>query len=1139
MMKQLFRNPWFHIIFYLLLVFLMYLSVRHWFSSNSILYGGDVSFPFDIKNSVNWYYYLWTSNIFPGFPAIAWSWLPYWLFIELIHLITGKLSSTQELLYVLLLASAIYNYFLLSIHFFKSVFSKEATTLMVVTAVIFSFIYIFNLYTFFYAFSAFNPMAFILAFLPLNILAFWNIYPINSEQKTYSVRKWLFVFLISLFLMSPGFTGYIFLFEYYAILIILLISNLVVKKFNKHIIVESVVFLLLVFFFNYWWLLPLQPEISNSYSSQASIGTSIYFVINAKYSQLLNIFRLMGNPVMGNNPYSWSAFYENNIIVKFIFILPFLFIYVLLNTGRLANKLIINIIIAIVLISIFLIKLNNPPLAFVTKIMFDYIPFFGAFRDAYHKAGLYFIFFYLLIGGTGFVLLIKDLNKFRIWKILAFLLLILSVIGVTGPYYLFSYDNIAHSKLLYRAKNYEITTKISVPQEYYELKSNMENKCAGTAVMVVPRSSILTIGKISGQQAYAGQDILSRLINCNFLSSLLLSNQPDAYVNSLYLMIQNNDTDTLKKALIRNNIGYVLARKDLIPAYTTTQYYSPIEQFMKDINTDESYQITYQNKLFILYALKELRDSHSYGFSMASGLTFTNLDLQSPRDYYIIQKELENSDSNILVTPHTDNINTADINKYIAVGNCIGCNKINQDSIVMKPDPAVNPSIKKFIKNVFPTKAVALPQDQQISKLIIDNNNIFLDFINNINLHNRILLDSKKDEYLNGIKIIFNKLSSLDKRNFFDKNQKYIEYNNFLTAQRNFTLKLLLDRKLFGLQTVQKVLNEQNNILDNIAASIWQTDFTKNIYLNRLDIPVSGPYICGTYPINKDITITDYLFGFDKKKTTLLTGSEYSLHAGSYPVEIHYNSVKYTDVVNIIVPEKNIKEIKLNNLVNGRYVLTINASGDNKDLRVFISRNRIALKNNLTSFIKNIYNNPDIVFDDVLDINKYVFDKYQNSFSLNQYDYKNTSLYLYVMPNQPAGKTHDYIINSITVEKQIEDGDIAFVCSYTKNKTITDNKISVLKNNPTDYVVKINKGQNKYLSFNQAYHSSWAAAENKTLSFFHFKSGYANAWEINAMQSDKLEVAFTRQKTYILLAILDIIIFIFMLVIYNKIRNGK
>src|SRR3989344_3110790 len=663
MIKKILDNK-----FYLIVIFtsitLSLWTVYPWLFSNKILYFWDAYIPFDPINSFEHLFYHWSDGLFPGYPTTGWSWLIYWGLFFLPFPLTNSLPISEAFVYVFLLVFSVLNFYLLCSYVLeKLVLFKENKILIRSTALITAILYTFNTYTFSNFYFMFNPGTFILAFLPLNILALAKIYPLDKKVgKDKKKILWIFIFFISLLSMSPGFGVYVFLLQYFVWVFIYLFLYwfLAIKKIWSRVTLELLLFFTLIIFGNLWWLAPAILGIENAYSGQSSFGTSVWFDNGFKPSQLLNAIRLLGSGLMINNKFSWSILYEENSLFTFpLFIFPFLFVWALAFLKKKLSVILIFFL-GMTLVSLFIVKFSNPPFAWILGFAYHYIPFFGGFRDAFQKAGVYFIqgyFIFIAIGLSSVIqILIKKKLKFFLYFFIIFFFA--ASIIITGPFFFFTGNNVREISFIFNNKAHIFSARTQIPPEYYSLKRFIEDKCQGETIASVPRSGFVTDAVWSKySSSYVGQDMLEGLINCNFLSTAMFNSYAESNIQAPYLQLQQGDFNTFKYFLKQNGIRYVLVRHDYVPqGFVTWAYVDPnkIEKFLAN---DRQFSKIFGNEFLSLYETKDQPGSR-YGFNATDNVVHLGSDIKSPTDFAIASEMI--GDSYLPVIPNS----TEDREKY-------------------------------------------------------------------------------------------------------------------------------------------------------------------------------------------------------------------------------------------------------------------------------------------------------------------------------------------------------------------------------------------------------------------------------------------------------------------------------------------
>ena len=654
-------------------------GVWHWFSNNSIIYFVDSLVPLDAKNSFIRIFYGIDSHTYPWNIEANWSWFLYWGIIALGNKILGTLSLSQMFLYIFLLFSSISGFYLM-LNYLITIFFKEEATKLIYKIISFTFalFYTFNLFTFFYAFFMFNPDAFLIAFLPLNLLALFKIFPLRGLKKGSS--RWLIVFFATLFLISPGFLTYIFLPQYLAwiglYLLIFLFSskiNIISKKFFL-----MAVFSALILFSIWWWLFPALLALKDIYAVQSSTGTTLWFDMGFEPSKLLNSFRLIGTPLMYGNQFSWTHFYIDDKFFTFpLFTFPILAIVFAFSLKLVRSKGTFLYLLIMLTVSLFLVKFSNPPLASITKFAFEHVPFFGAFRDSYHKAGIYYLLPFLLICGLGASIAIKIISKKKQKYLLVLFMALLLIVGVvvTGPFFLFAKDNIRTEAFNNNNQQHIIKSKTQIPSEYYELKRIFEPECRGKTVMVVPRGGWVSSAEWQKYgTSYIGVDLLPQLLNCSFITTLAYQPEAESSNQAPYILLQNDEHQAFKEFLFKNQISFVLVRHDNVPFYFSNYLYVDPNTTSAWLDQDKDFEKKVINQYFTIYSLKRLDKINTYGFGFSTNSTYINSPLLSSAAYATVSKRTPDIINPVVINT-TEDLSKYDFTakNYLAIGECADC----------------------------------------------------------------------------------------------------------------------------------------------------------------------------------------------------------------------------------------------------------------------------------------------------------------------------------------------------------------------------------------------------------------------------------------------------------------------------------
>ncbi|MBI3985215.1 MAG: hypothetical protein HY344_04775 [Candidatus Levybacteria bacterium] len=1129
-------------------------SIYSWFNHGTILYYWDTLLPLDIKFAVETFFYNWNPINFPGYSGNGWSWFPYSLSVGILLKLFGSLSLTQALLYFSFIFLSIVNFYLMSKYLLVTVVGQDIekhATVYKIISFLFAIFYAFNLYTFYYSYFMFNPQIYIYSLLPLNILALFKLYPLDKKDESQNIpKRWLFTFFATLFFMSPGFTTYVFLEQYLLLLFFYLFFHWFL---SRHSIFSSrslkiVLFLLMVVFSQWWWFFPSLLGFKDLYDSQSSLGTTVYFDVGSIRSNLLNSLRLFGSPMMNNNPFSWDFLYTKSLLFPFpLFLFLFLIIYLTTRIKTLANKFIPMFLLSVFIVTLFIVKLGNPPLAQITKFAFENLPFFGAFRDAWHKAGLFYVFAFLTLSSIGFACLAKVLieKKQRLLLRISFFVLLVTGLVVTGPFFLFAYDNIKKIDFTYQDKKYTLSAKTNIPPEYYELKSYLSDKCAGTTILVVPRSSMISSAVWPKyDMSYVGQDILTRFVSCNFLSTQLLNNGPDSFNFSPYMLLEKGDFGGFKNFLLQNQIGLVLIRKDNIPYYYTNYIYlsnATPQMAIGFLNKDHDFKKTFENDFFELYSVESQDNNYNYGFSIPTSVVYTNSSLNSGRDYVSLSKQLGDKEDYLVINRNEDfKKYSSFVNLYAPVANCVGCVKIFS-SVIKPPDESLLRKLKDLVKQLIGKNLTDdLSLDQKISYAIIDSTKEFSKMMEA--LEEKDALKSK-----NYISSYIKKMENIDslfkkyKANFFDLSNKSTEIKNFLGAQNQ----KLSDYLNFGTVIrndqirgqLSLLLSLQNSKLSELDKTIWETDYKNKIYRMRLDIPKKDQYLCTADNYNNGLKIESITLGNLKKDNNSTISA--LLSKGNYPVSVEYSTNSILNIPSLRQKSGEVKEIDLGNIPNGLYKITFSPGLVSKQkIAVAVTKNKLDFKTLEFIGSSDIPQN-DFIF---IDTGSFISDKsYEKDFSISSLDKKKYYLYLFSL-NPQSDQEDELEYKDLFVERIVEGGDIQLFCTTESSNIISTANINVVKESPVKYKITVPKGSNlgKFLVFNQSYGSDWEAFEyinGKKIVFPHFKNGYANAWFIDKHESTEINVVFSRQSLIVKNLFVTIILFAIALFFFLRYRN--
>jgi hypothetical protein len=1126
-----------------------FIAVWHWFSGNSILYFWDAYLPFDPQVSFGHLFYLWREGLFPGYASASWSWVAYWVIFFLPYAVFHSLSISELILYILLLSFSTINFYFLASHILGLIVDEDKQkTLIKISALGCALLYTFNTYTFSNFYFMFNPGSFILAFLPLNLLALIQIYPLDSKKMLKKSTWWLVIFFASLVLMIPGFTVYVFFLQYVIWIFVYLFAYWIIfrpKIISKETL-ETILFFLLIVFVNLWWFIPAFLGMKESYAAQSSFGTTVWFDNGFEPSKLLNAFRLIGSGLMINNTFSWSPLYESNNLFTFpLFVFPFLFLLSLVFLKKnIKNVLIFFLIMTTV--SLFIVKFSNPPFAWILGFAYHYVPFFGGFRDAFQKSGIYFMLGYFIFISAGFVLTVNYLNKERRKFLIGLLIAIITVGAVilSGPFFLFMKDNIRTMQFTYDKRTYQISAKTQIPNEYYGLKNFLENKCSGETILNIPRSGFISDGVWQKYKtSYVGQDILPGLINCNFISTAMFTSESEDAIQVPYLFLQQNDIVSFKNYLGQNNINYILIRKDFVPDNLVSWTYVDPIKAEKILLKDGDFSKIYTNDFFIVFR-RNMIVTNQYGFSLTHNVIYRP-DLLDGASYAVVSRMMGDLGPSILLSsPLYRNQYANKSTIFTSIGNCIGCTKIDTTKFISEVDTSFMSRVKNYIKMIL-HRNVYYPTEIQISLDIIKVHGVYSQIVTAIESQDKENFYKKIDEYVNLWSTIRN-LSNGYNADKFSRNNKFIEIVNFLSIERNstyneFSSEFFKDKKFISdLVSKQKfvlLLNFQTDLLNGFSKNIIEADLENGAIPLRLDIPKDGAYTCEPQAIKNNVNFTSLsIEGYIATIPQIEGNAPINLKKGSYLTRLTFSPKEVIDIPSLTQVNDQVRKIKLGHLDPGSYKISFESEFNSYGKMVMVVSQGEISKNLLENLSSNRVLGRNIYMVDIVDHNLNGTNKFERNFGIDLVSSQDYYLYLQsIIPEHiPAEITNLNVSTTIT-----GGGDIQLVCITNPIQLNRVNEtIKVEKESPVKYLVKLPKHYQGYLIFNQSADPNWVAhAESGGPNLPHFISGYANSWYVENLKDNNLVIEYTVQNLAIRTAIISLILSFVLAIVYLKVKK--
>lgn len=1100
----------------LLSVFVSY----HWFSGGTILYYWDANVPLDSKASLQAFLYPWSSNRLPGFTGSGWSWLPYWGLIAFFRKVSLSLSSSQFLLYVILLIGSIGSFYFFFKRIIADILVMEHAVLTKIISLLFGIGYGLNLYTFYYAYFMFNPEAFIICLLPLNLLSLYSLFPLRTKIEEKGVAcKWLFVFIGTHIFMSPGFTSYVFLVQYFILLGLYFFLYVFLTK-NKLFQKRTLLFFLTILIaglIHWTWFYGAKLGFTELYASQVSYGNLEDIENVSKNMSLLNLFRLFGGSMMNNSSFVWDQlFFSQSLLTMPLFLFPFAIVYLFLQMRRVKEKALILFFAAVLLGALFFMKMGNPPFIWLMRWLVKTIPYLTAFRESVQKAGLYFLLSYFILSGIGILLFLNSLKR-KIYKAACIIICVIpAFILLCSPFLLFGKNNIKVLDFYYNKNKHTFSSKTIIPPEYYELKEYIEPKCSGKNILVYPRTGLISNAIWSKYNAsYVGQDYLLGMVNCTISSAQIIHTEAEAARTAVYGYLNDHDIAGVKKYLTVNKLHYLLIQKDSIPYLYTSRpdvQYSVVESWL---NGDTDFDKKFSNEYFSLFEFIPLRDDASYGFSLSAEVAYTNATLTKTSEYKNIFHSLKNDVSSVIVqkTDLVDRYRSL-VNVYDVQSNCVGCVKVQPSKTQQNIKRGFVEKMKERIKSVIKNQD-ALTEDQHISMELIRMNNGFHDLLESLKSEDY----QSVNEYLKKYVTLFGEQRQrleAYQGDFFAINNKLIEMRNFVIGENDLLTAYLSnyseDIKKYSYDRLYLADILQKDFIRYANEHIWETDSEHQIYKARLDVPVDGIYSCSAQTENQ-LEIQDILLSGSAiaNRSALTSGFQdvpLFLKRGSYPLDITYKNAEITGIHEIGTSHDHVYEF--GNLQNGNYALRSSVSSIKpQKVIMFITNGKLG-ENDLNNIISGISTPERIISTKILDISDKPKDV-ELPFTLDELS--SETYYFYVASLNADSAFIE--VTGIGLKKMASESSIVFHCYIQNASTVgIGGRLQVERKSPVSYQVVIPVDSKAvFLTFNQTYHPDWKAyflKDGKKRYLEHIKNAYANAWIIDAAQGETVYIQFSR-----------------------------
>jgi len=361
-----------------LLILSPFIFVLFWFRNGNIMGGGESGLPFyDLSRMLEISRYSWADPALGNSIGIGVAATPiYWILSQIENLGVPGFALEALWFWILFVISGISVWFL-TIELFPRI--QEKYLFLSVLFYWFNPLSLVNVWNRF----LYNYMVF-WAFLPLALLLF--IKGIKKRDYRFAVLVSIFTTIFSYALTSPVFNILLWGLLFYTAIFFLLFEKGIRGFIAKYFLLTLASFTL----FNFWWISQLFAFI---FSADYNVMTMNFFTaagnlgtlnsLSNSLGRLVNIFRFMHGTFFIDGP-SWAKFYNLPIISGAGFLLTVVILWTIIKFKRIKEVLFLGILF---ILTLFLMKGNNPPFGEIFTWGFLQIPALQVFRNPLEKFG--------------------------------------------------------------------------------------------------------------------------------------------------------------------------------------------------------------------------------------------------------------------------------------------------------------------------------------------------------------------------------------------------------------------------------------------------------------------------------------------------------------------------------------------------------------------------------------------------------------------------------------------------------------------------------------------------------------------------------------------------------------------------------
>ncbi len=883
----------------------------------------------------------------------------------------------------------------------------------------------------------------------------------------------------------------------------------------------------------------------------------------SRSTSFINLFTLFAVPDWygevndlnrANLSHAYAPIYLNNkTLLALSFIFPLLTFSSLLLAKTKKQKQIIGFFGLVTFLGVIFAAGSNSPLGFLYEFLMDHVPGFILFRSAFYKFGIFYMLgMMVMFAFTVSFLIDKLTDKIKkdganwIWGI-ANLFCIVLFLGLWLSYHFVLFDT---QKIFAWKPNQ--STKFKVPEYIYSFADWVEkNNLEEQRILLLP-----PVNSDWQNDAYNwGYWSLSPL-SFSLTSARVLSNwhgltsEELTLVDDLYNAIKQNDKIKFSNLADRLNVGYILARQDIL----TDSTWSAAESLTENRKIIETFANVSKVENFGQWDLYRIQNNPSAVLAVSS-INVTSDSLVTLVNKYFGNQHTVGSFAR-KNHPEIDNIS---LNKIEAF-DCLSCLLERQDRLKSLPDVNILPnSFLYFLKE---NREIGVLDEITDPKTRIGN---YLGLILRSTAELKRMLDlSVREEYslesMGTIRSYLNKLYSdirLNQENAYDfvMLKQILDFLNPVERMVSDYMKTNLSRThthRFG-EEMLGVVWDINQIKEYFTPILQDTDRWSEEKIYKVNFPEDGEYTllfsASSFPLSPsgDIIFPKLVeFSRDDQKEEVKIkrdGEDWLVmdigfqNQGSAQLTLYFKklpnlfNLEGSELEKFFYGKVACLRGNIGNFDRKRaYQVLISKTDRLRSVRV-IFRDKNKVYSEKHGFLKgeDLFEIPSVVEGQ---LSKYIY--YPSSIAKD--------IYLYICSDDQSLPE----IGEIIIQEFFSPSVIS-IKKPVNSDTYLPPEVKYTRINPVHYEVETKNIQGAYvLLFNEKFNSSWRLtteddSDKVIVLDKHFMvDGYANGWLIEDGNRNKFKIEYTSQSSFYLGSIISVISFLLVagLLIYRRIKKG-